>query len=79
MTKLIQILWLKLSIHSLKVDRNNALLDISVHQENRASRVRCLEDIRPFFFKEIDEKINYKKKQLEVLSRRHQKRVYHHK
>ena len=79
MTKIMQILWLKLSLYTLNTERDNALLDIAVKQPIRASRVNTLEDIRPSFFKEIDKKINYKKRQLEVISRRRKKSVYHYK
>lgn len=74
MVKLTKIMWLKLNLYFLKNKRNNALLDISVNQAKIVSRVNNLEDIRPYFFKEIDSKINYKKRQIVTISRRHQKR-----
>ena len=70
MKRLFNILWLKLSLYSLRNKRKSALLDIHVKYPKEASRVNNLEDIRRDYFREIDNKIDTKERLINIISNR---------
>jgi len=70
MKRLMHILWLRLSLYSLKNKRKDALLEIYVKYPKEVSRVDNLEDIRKDYFKEIDREINSKERLIILKSKK---------
>ena len=69
MTKL-KILLVKRQLRILRKNRRETLLDISINQPKEAARVARLEDVRPLYFVEIDEKIASRERLLRTLRRK---------
>jgi len=68
MKRLLNILWLRFNIRSLKNERAKTLFNISKENPKRASRVGNLEDLRPRYFKEIDMEIDSKERLVKIMS-----------
>ena len=68
MKKLIQILSLKIKIYSLKKKRKEVLLGICVRRPNDVSRVGDVERLMHNFFVDIDKKIRYNERLINIIS-----------
>jgi len=69
MKTILKIMWLQASVSKLQNKRRNAILDITKNHPKQASRVNCIEDINPTYFKEIDADIEAREKLVSILSK----------
>lgn len=58
---------LNLQIRSLEKKRRDMVNRIGVHYSKEAGRLNSIEDFRPSFFKDIDGKINSRKRLIKVI------------